>query len=409
MRNRLFALPAAVALLTVPPALAGESVLPAPPRVAFITSGTFGSNLGGLAGADLICQEVALLAALDNPTGFVAFLSDTSTDAYCHVQGLTGTRAANCGQMSLPTDAGPWIRTDGAAFAARIDEALDPTGRVLRPLLDENGEPLNPFEGTWSATGEDGAFFYDEPGACGDWDGSAGFAAYGSTWATTLSWILDGTTSCAATTHLVCMETGPASPLPPHHEGGALAFVTSAHGVGDLSSWPERLGGSGAAAGDSICNYLASEAGLPYADSFVAWLSEGDTGAVDRLAYDGPWIRLDGVKVADGKTDLTDGLLHAPINLTETGEYLSNNGVWTGTTHDGEPTLTDCDGWTSAEGGATGSTGRANRAELAWTNHTQSPCNGDYLHLYCISVYPAVVFFDDLESGGVTAWSVTQP
>ena len=52
---------------------------PAPANVAFVTSGTFTGNLGGLAGVDAKCNAAALSAGL---TGmFVAWLSTPQTNA----------------------------------------------------------------------------------------------------------------------------------------------------------------------------------------------------------------------------------------------------------------------------------------------------------------------------------------
>jgi len=54
--------------------------------------------LSGLAAADAVCRARADIAFLDNPTQFVAWMSDSSNDAYCRIHGLSGLRSANCGE-----------------------------------------------------------------------------------------------------------------------------------------------------------------------------------------------------------------------------------------------------------------------------------------------------------------------
>ncbi len=402
MRSRL-AWPVALAGLVGVCALAeAEDRNPPVPEVrrAFVTSSPHTGNLSGLAGADAICQQRATEASLPNPSYFVAFLSDSTTDAYCHVQGLTGTRATNCGLPTLPAEAGPWVRVDGFPFAARIDEALAPIGRTIAPLnLDEHGVAVDWWERVWTSTSAQGQSHPSYPVPCGDWTSTAGNAGAGDTWATTGSWLGSGSATCSSALRLVCLERWLALPLPPHRSGGALAFVTSSAHTGNLG---------GLAGADAICRGLATAAGLPAPDTFFAWLSTDAVDAVDRPTYDGPWIRPDGVRIASGKSDLTDSALRAPINVTENGSYIANYGVWTGTHHGGTATASDCGDWTSGNPGEIGFHGGANRANLVWTYWTTSPCDFAY-RLYCLSDFPAVVFVDDFESSDTLAWSVTMP
>src|SRR5262249_13959608 len=110
-------------------------------RYAFVTSTTGNGNLAtwagagantGLAAADAICQA---RAAAGGMTGtFVAWMSDSNNDAYCRVHGLTGKKAAMCGQMALPVAAGPWARANSSsAVAPTIDKLLAPTHQTFLP------------------------------------------------------------------------------------------------------------------------------------------------------------------------------------------------------------------------------------------------------------------------------------
>src|SRR5438046_556790 len=94
--------------LLVLPALCGASTAAATdaiflngfelPNVAFVTSTTQTGNLGGLAGADAICQSRAANAALSGT--YRAYLSTSVTDA-----------------LSRIDRAGGWVRVDGLPVA----------------------------------------------------------------------------------------------------------------------------------------------------------------------------------------------------------------------------------------------------------------------------------------------------
>jgi len=123
----------------------------------------------------------------------------------------------------------------------------------------------------------------------------------------------------------------------------------------------------------------------------------------------GPWVRLDGVLVAQSKTDLLDGEIFGPINQDEYGTYLGSASVLTGTDSSGAWTAQDCDGWTSALSTEVGTTGRANSV-TRWTDARGNPCD-DWVRLICLSevLNGPLVFFDGFESGGTSAWSATTP
>jgi hypothetical protein len=380
------------------------------PLRAFVTSTVYTGALGGLAGADAKCQEQATAAALPNPTAFVAWLSDSVTDAYCHVHGFAGKRADDCGEAVLPAAAGPWVRVDGFPFADRIDLALSPTGRIVAPLnLSETGAAIGVFAAVWSGTNALGELDVSRPTPCSDWSVADGAqsVAIGGSWATTESWLYYGLSTCSSSLGLACLEVGAATPWPAHRSGGALAFVTSVDGTGDLGSWPEAGDATGLDAGDAICRTLAIAAGLPAPDTFFAWLSTGTVAAKDRLAYDGPWIRIDGVRIADSKADLTDGTLLAPVGQTESGVYLSSYAVWTGTSAAGVAESTRCGDWL-LDDATQGRNGWANLANQLWTAKSNLACSSTWLRLYCFSDFPAVVFVDAFESSDTLAWSLTQ-
>ena len=301
---------------------------------AFVTSVSGTGNLGswpdasgqtGLAAGDAICQARARPAGLEPAQGFRAWLSDSSDDAYCRIHGLSGKKAALCGQATLPVDAGPWVRTDGYPFAPKLVDMLAPRFGVYTPArFDEMGNEIpgtaRYFTGTLE-TGEGQSYF------CGDWtigDGSSVGWSGRTSWTGSVWTVWSGTISgkeCGAPSRLLCLEIGPGAPLPPFTESGLAVFVTSTSQ--QVAASGSASAESAVTAGDAICQALALGAALAHADRFKAWLSTPATPAAERLTNDGPWLRLDGVRVAASKADLVAGKpVFSPINLTETGEYM---------------------------------------------------------------------------------------
>lgn len=165
--------------------------------------------------------------------------------------------------------------------------------------------------------------------------------------------------------------------------GNRTAFLTSVQGNGNLSTWADAAGKTGIAAGDAICQARAGAAGLPKSANFKAWLSDSTTHAIDRITSDGPWVRTDGVTIADNKADLTDGTISTDVSRTETGEYLST-GAWTGTGSDGQSfsRTSTCSEWTSADISNEGTAGDSNSSDGLWSSRGQLLCSSN-LALYC--------------------------
>jgi hypothetical protein len=386
-------------------------------RYVFITSvsgpGTLGDwpdagNATGVAAGDAICQARAAAAGLDDPQDYRAWLSSSSDDAYCRIHGLTGKRSApsNCGQSTLPAAAGPWRRIDGTHFAADITQLGAPDYRVfLPPRLDENGDTVH--SDVWAATLDNGAY---AGLGCTDWTSSAaGDSAWvGSSDRTGSYWTFRGSTSCSTDQHLLCFQIGVGDPLGTNANWGRLAFVTSVSGTGDLSSWPDAAGATGAAAANAICRRRATAAGLPGAASFKAWLSTGATDARDRFVNDGPWIRLDYIRVAADLAALTDGFTHAPLNVTETGQYLNTGASWTGTEADGTAATERCGDWSIGDDSDGGFVGTAAAADASWTAGVAASLCDQPWRLYCFQDLP-LVFGDGFESGTTDVWSSLSP
>ncbi|WP_257388605.1 hypothetical protein [Tahibacter caeni] len=383
-------IPAALFLLAPP--LAAQNA----PHRAFVTSVQGNGNLAswadsggraGLAGADAVCRARARAANLVNADAFVAWLSDTSDDAYCRAHGLRGKRSANCGLTQLPTDAGPWQRTDDRLIAASLADQL--AGRLFHPInRDEFGRPL-PFTGYVQtiADGTDAAGANAAGADCNGWSTSAGAAmSVGGADSTSGGWSAGGGVGCNITARLYCLEpgSGNAAAARPREFGKREAFVTDGGGPGNFAEWPEMQGQSGIAAADAICRLRAASAGLHRPDRFKALLSDGATPAFARVTEPGlPWVRRDGVRLADDLAALQAGATWTPLNVTEAGRYTTNIGVWTGIGADGGAAAEQCSGWSDAA--ARGGTLTANIAGPLWLRTSYAYACSTRYALYCLS------------------------
>jgi hypothetical protein len=137
----------------------------------------------------------------------------------------------------------------------------------------------------------------------------------------------------------------------------------------------------GIAGADAICATQALEAGLE--GEFKAWLSTIASPVADRVTQaSGPYVLVDGTRVADDWDDLVDGTILAPINLDANG-VLRSGEVWTGTLASGfSYPSSDCAAFTN---GSTGVAlcGASNSTTSTWTENITPACSTP-LGLYCI-------------------------
>jgi len=385
------------------------------PRVAFVTSVTGTADLGswpeagsalGASAGDEICRTLATAATLPNANSFVAWLSTSTDDAYCRLHGFTGKKSANCGQPQLPVSAGPWVRADGLPFGESIDQLLAPESIVYYPLAaDENGAFV--YAPVFTTTTANGALNSSES-TCSDWTASSSESSgAGNTARGSWGWTNFGGLRCDSSGHLFCFEPGPGPALTPPAEEGAVAFVTSLLGTADLGSWPDAGGKTGVAAADAICQARAAVGSLENPSTFKAWISDSTMNAKDRFLSNVARVRPDGVKVADSLTDMLDSVLDSSINVTELGDYVGNNAVWTATHPTGLLSGDSCSDWTSASASSSARTGSSYSSDSAWTLIFTSACSFASSRLYCIE--DPFIFIDGFESGDTTAWSSSTP
>ena len=122
-------------------------------------------------------------------------------------------------------------------------------------------------------------------------------------------------------------------------------------------------------------------------DPWKAWLST-DTGSPSTTFVQATVPhRLADVStiVADNWTELTDGILAAPINKDANGMTITvGTTVWTGTNQDDTSEGNNCTGWVTDSASQSGRAGLAMQVSLNWTSATDIQCDLSPLRLYCV-------------------------
>ncbi len=204
---------------------------------------------------------------------------------------------------------------------------------------------------------------------------------------TTVYWRIYTSDGTNTVTSPIKQDTVTCAPPPTPDPTLRRVFVTS-------STYTGNLGGLTGA--DSKCQTSASTAGVT--GTWKAWLSDNTTSASSRLEhFTGPYKLVNGTTVANSWTDLTDGSLLNPINVSEFGNDITTrtsvpalralNYVWTNTQSSGNVYSTDstsaCNNWgdlssISYYSGAVGNLASGSN----WTFSSTDYCSQSF-HLYC--------------------------
>lgn len=172
--------------------------------------------------------------------------------------------------------------------------------------------------------------------------------------------------------------------LPGNQDRQKFAFVTSQVYTGNLG------GVSGA---DFICQSLANAGGLP--GTYKAWLSTNKLSpAISFFKASVPYVRTDGVRIADNWDDLVDcigGCLDNPLNRDELGrQVVPGRLTWTATNPDGTlftgavgGNTFSCTNWTSASTNARALPGNVDATGEEWTRELPAVSCAVPAHLYC--------------------------
>lgn len=154
----------------------------------------------------------------------------------------------------------------------------------------------------------------------------------------------------------------------------------------------ERFSGNlgGVAAADDICRQAAGDAGL--SGEYKAWLSDNSSSPnASFIKPDNPYLRVDGVLVADGYADLTDGALENDISTTATLQADIEDVVWSNTRADGTTFATNsarhCGNWDSTDAVSFIGTMVQDSTDVTgyWTllSDKEFECSGE-ARLYCV-------------------------
>ncbi|HWB81266.1 MAG TPA: hypothetical protein VG755_40165 [Nannocystaceae bacterium] len=239
-------------------------------NIVFVTSSLHtGGSLGGLEGADAICQARADAAGLAGT--YVAWLSAPGQNARDRIGSARG-----------------WVRSDGRPFAQ--DLAQVQSGRFYYPpITDENGTAIAVPDFAWTGTVDDGTGMeLDEYGVCSGWtvDEPMGFAIIGDLGAGPGWWTAYGSQPCTGMARLMCFGIDNQADVAFTPTEGRAAFVTA--------GFVATTGGRPAA--DALCQSEASAAGLD--GSFLALLGTNAEAPASRFDAAGePWVRDDGVPI----------------------------------------------------------------------------------------------------------------
>ena len=166
---------------------------PADGRLMFTSSATYDGNLGGMAGADALCNSLATAAGLS--TGYRAWLSGAAIDA----------------SSRFTSDGRPLVNVAGGRIADSL--AALTAGVLLQraPNVDEHGVSLanSPVALAWTATKSDGTTFGQTCATAAaplDWtDASSARTLAGSIDATNGSWTQSSIQPCGSALHLYCI------------------------------------------------------------------------------------------------------------------------------------------------------------------------------------------------------------
>ncbi len=156
------------------------------PCRVFVTSTAFGGILGGLAGADKICQDTAAAANLRGT--YKAWLSDSTASPSTRFVRSTG----------------PYQLVDGTRIAGSWTSLTD--GSLRAPInLSQTGVRVDNADFVWTYTQPDGAAVTSGD-HCGNWTVAIGNGLRGTVGSKDTNWTQSGSAACSTGQHLYCFQ-----------------------------------------------------------------------------------------------------------------------------------------------------------------------------------------------------------
>ncbi len=338
-------------------------------NLMFVTAnGSYTGALGGLAGANSICDGAGTAAGLPGP--FIAFLSSSTQPM----------------SARLPSGDTRWVRPDGELIAASQAQLLN--GQLSSPiLLDENGAVVATTNtaSAWTGTFPGGSA---SANTCTDWTSTATSGTPGIPTTTATSSIAASFGGCTIQHHLYCMQTGGrVVSVPPPIPADAVYMFTS-HMVG--------TGGIGIAAMDAACNNEAHAAALP--GNYVALVSTSSVTALTRAVLYGTLTRPDGWIIgrhSSTSSVLTFGQMVNTAAVEAGRAWVPYTSTWNGMAGNASGSQQTCTNWTNSTSSVTGSIGDPTSVaqagtlagNWAWGGNSSGTCSTSYRWV-CIQATP---------------------
>jgi hypothetical protein len=328
---------------------------PITPNLMFVTSTTQTGNLGGLAGADAICQARA--QAGGRAGTYKAWISTSTVNANTRFGSASG-----------------WVRVDGKPFANTLADLGN--GKIFYPPnLDELGNNVGQVVGMTNTT-IGGVVHPNSGGDCAGFTSTAATGTGGG-YTTASSYMFQNYTypACSTGGRLYCF-------------GVDRSATVSAPPVANSRKAFERLWtpGGGIASADAACQSDATAAGL--SGTYRALLATNGASALSRFNLSGaPWVRVDNAVI------LPTAQAWSTATTFDTGPNLTANGQtnWGNYMHwGGAPDMntagtaaSTCNNWTDTTMTAMrGSTGTIMVA-TSWTSSTYQ-CNFASATITCL-------------------------
>jgi hypothetical protein len=359
-------------------------------RLAFVTELDHDGAMGGLDGADALCNAAAAEANLNGT--YHAWLSSP---------GPVGAPAPISAVRRVTYSA--LARVDGVLVSNSLDELLsnDPLAPIARTAWNEPRDVA-----VWTGTNGRGS---SSGTSCSSWatNTNAESAVVGDS-GEIVGWTDGASLTCDVPAALYCFQDdckgrgrvdftsdndncgacgnacGPELTCIAG-QCGARVFVSSAVTPGSI----DAAGVGALVAADALCNNYAAVAVL--SGTYVAWLSTPSDDASLRI-LDAPYFRTDDVQVAAGRAQLLSSLatpLLAPIDRNERATQVgAGTPVWTGTSASGgfDPVANaTCVDWSTNARTQAGMYGSATETSGAWTNVGAMICLNS-ASLYCFQV-----------------------
>ncbi|WP_435640802.1 hypothetical protein [Micavibrio aeruginosavorus] len=295
----------------------------------FVTSTTYDGNFSGIGHADRMCKNLAQAAGLSGH--FYAWLAER----------VAGTAPADRFEQSTL----PYQLVDNTTVA---DNWTDLTDGTLDNAINKTQTGATIASGSvWTNVTSAGARKGSTAdSACGRISGASWIWSFSSTLgyngnlaSTSSTWTDNGTGTCDTNKRLYCVQQ-PDDPVGAHKK----IFATKASYTGNLG---------GTAGADDKCQTAANNAGI--GGTYMAWISAKTAASAPATRFTTkatvPYRLVDGTRIADDWTDLTDGSLLTGIILDEDGDFITSDlDVATNTTVAGAMKSSSadysCNGWT---------------------------------------------------------------